>query len=79
MCFFFLIFKLIIDRFISPCLCKGSLRYVHRQCLEYWLSQSKILHCELCMYNFQTESTLRYVYMNITYRNKFSYFEILTI
>ncbi|XP_037040836.1 E3 ubiquitin-protein ligase MARCHF2 isoform X1 [Bradysia coprophila] len=49
-----------IERFISPCDCKGSLYYVHKQCLERWLSRAGILHCELCMFRFRTKYTLRY-------------------
>ncbi|XP_053686935.1 E3 ubiquitin-protein ligase MARCHF3 [Sabethes cyaneus] len=45
---------------ISPCLCKGTLRYVHRECLEHWLSRSGLTYCELCLHRFQTYSTLRY-------------------
>ncbi|XP_021704095.1 E3 ubiquitin-protein ligase MARCH3-like [Aedes aegypti] len=48
------------SRLISPCLCKGSLRYVHRDCLEHWLSRSGLTHCELCLHRFQTYTTLRY-------------------
>ncbi|XP_001850021.2 E3 ubiquitin-protein ligase MARCHF3 [Culex quinquefasciatus] len=48
------------SRLISPCLCKGTLRYVHRECLEHWLSRSGLTHCELCLHRFQTYTTLRY-------------------
>ncbi|XP_058837136.1 E3 ubiquitin-protein ligase MARCHF3-like isoform X2 [Topomyia yanbarensis] len=48
------------SRLISPCLCKGTLRYVHRDCLEHWLSRSGLTHCELCLHRYQTYTALRY-------------------
>ncbi|XP_049297151.1 E3 ubiquitin-protein ligase MARCHF2-like [Anopheles funestus] len=45
---------------ISPCLCKGSMKYVHLECLELWLNRSGLTRCELCLHTFQTHETLRY-------------------
>ena len=37
---------------ISPCLCKGSMQYVHHQCLDQWRQLSRnpeaLTHCGLC-------------------------------
>ena len=37
---------------ISPCLCEGSIKYVHQSCLKKWLIKSKIRpelsRCEIC-------------------------------
>ncbi|CDW86661.1 ring finger membrane protein [Stylonychia lemnae] len=33
---------------ISPCLCKGSLKFVHEECLIHWLQASHRKKCELC-------------------------------
>lgn len=51
---------------ISPCLCDGSVRYVHRGCLERWaVAQSGFLsantsvgeaQCELCGFHYHYES-----------------------
>lgn len=49
-----------LDHLISPCHCKGTLAYVHRDCVERWLTRAGIMHCELCRYHFRTNSTLRY-------------------
>lgn len=49
-----------IYRFISPCLCKGTQRYVHLSCLEKWLSGSGLCHCEVCMHEYETDIELRY-------------------
>lgn len=45
---------------IKPCNCRGTLGYVHRSCLENWLSRSGLTQCELCLYVYKTKSTLRY-------------------
>eukprot|EP00931_Biecheleriopsis_adriatica_P047895 TRINITY_DN27647_c0_g1_i1.p1 TRINITY_DN27647_c0_g1~~TRINITY_DN27647_c0_g1_i1.p1 ORF type:complete len:336 (+),score=64.14 TRINITY_DN27647_c0_g1_i1:71-1078(+) len=54
-----------LDPLLSPCLCKGSVRWVHRSCLQQWRSQagwpaSKACHCELCgflyVYELQPQS-----------------------
>lgn len=43
---------------ISPCDCKGSLKYVHVRCLEIWLKSrlgaQHSLKCELCRFEFET-------------------------
>ncbi|XP_037950577.1 E3 ubiquitin-protein ligase MARCHF8-like isoform X2 [Teleopsis dalmanni] len=48
------------DKLVSPCLCKGSLTYVHIYCLERWISTSRSTTCELCQFVYNTEQTLRY-------------------
>ncbi|XP_076879160.1 E3 ubiquitin-protein ligase MARCHF3 [Brachyhypopomus gauderio] len=40
---------------LSPCQCAGSLRTVHRACLERWLSASHASRCELCHFEFALE------------------------
>ncbi|CRL03524.1 CLUMA_CG016172, isoform A, partial [Clunio marinus] len=48
------------ERLLTPCMCKGTHAFVHQQCLEYWLSQSGLSHCELCLFHFATADHLRY-------------------
>lgn len=48
------------DNLIAPCNCKGTVATVHRQCLEHWLNESATTCCDLCAYQFATESQLRY-------------------
>jgi len=47
------------ETLISPCLCKGSMRYVHLSCLNQWrhtnLDNDKFSKCETCQYNYQLE------------------------
>ncbi|KAI9356559.1 hypothetical protein DFJ73DRAFT_823156 [Zopfochytrium polystomum] len=35
-----------------PCKCSGSMKFVHQDCLEEWLSHSRKRHCEICNYQF---------------------------
>ena len=43
-------------RLISPCVCKGSMKYIHVDCLEKWRHASRnrkhFFECELCKYNY---------------------------
>jgi hypothetical protein len=44
---------------ITPCRCKGTAQYVHRQCLNDWRKikkkryRSKAYHCEICLTPFR--------------------------
>ncbi|PIA14218.1 hypothetical protein COEREDRAFT_88887 [Coemansia reversa NRRL 1564] len=31
-----------------PCKCAGSIKYIHKQCLDEWLRHSKKLYCNIC-------------------------------
>lgn len=33
---------------ISPCLCNGTLKYVHKKCLENWIQTSGHFECNVC-------------------------------
>ncbi|XP_010447144.1 PREDICTED: probable E3 ubiquitin ligase SUD1 [Camelina sativa] len=35
-----------------PCICRGSIKFVHQDCLLQWLNHRKALHCEICKYPF---------------------------
>ncbi|XP_065571849.1 E3 ubiquitin-protein ligase MARCHF6-like [Artemia franciscana] len=35
-----------------PCLCTGSIKYIHQECLVQWLRYSKKEFCELCNHQF---------------------------
>lgn len=48
------------ENLISPCCCKGTIATVHEKCLERWLSQSGVGSCDLCKFEFDTETELRY-------------------
>jgi len=47
-------------RMIRPCLCSGSVSYVHTDCLNRWRSMSTAAYftCSICRYNYRIERTL---------------------
>lgn len=40
---------------ISPCKCKGSMKYIHRNCLNNWRNTNNIAfyECDICKYKYQ--------------------------
>jgi E3 ubiquitin-protein ligase MARCH1/8 len=44
---------------IAPCICAGSLRYVHQACLQRWIKSSAIQCCELCKFKFIMQSQIK--------------------
>ncbi|KAI5705614.1 E3 ubiquitin-protein ligase MARCH3-like [Diaphorina citri] len=40
---------------LSICQCKGSIAYVHIECIERWLQECGVDKCDLCKYQFTTE------------------------
>ncbi|KAI0407082.1 hypothetical protein F4802DRAFT_555613 [Xylaria palmicola] len=44
-------------RLISPCLCKGSIKYIHEGCLMYWIqgNPSRRFQCDICKYQYRVE------------------------
>ena len=46
-------------QFLSPCKCKGSLEYVHFQCLTIWLSTTNRNSCEICHYKYKLEFEMK--------------------
>ena len=35
------------DPLLQPCKCSGSVRFVHKQCNQQWMSSSKRAYCEV--------------------------------
>ncbi|VVC37801.1 Zinc finger, RING-CH-type,Zinc finger, RING/FYVE/PHD-type [Cinara cedri] len=35
-----------------PCICTGSIKYIHQECLVQWMHYSRKEYCELCSYQF---------------------------
>lgn len=64
---------------ISPCRCKGSMKYVHSTCLEQWRQTStnrrSYFQCDQCLYKYNFQS--RYLLTNIL-QNKLT-LHIITI
>ncbi|XP_072772560.1 uncharacterized protein [Nerophis lumbriciformis] len=44
---------------IMPCLCTGSLSFVHHACLYQWIKSSDTRCCELCKYHFIMDTKLK--------------------
>ena len=42
---------------IAPCNCKGSMQYVHMNCLLQWLEQSHTTTCPHCHHTYETKTT----------------------
>ena len=40
-----------------PCICTGSIKFIHQECLVQWLRYSKKEFCELCNYRFSFTHT----------------------
>eukprot|EP01084_Bolivina_argentea_P244139 409086_1 len=36
-----------------PCLCSGTIKYIHEQCLSEWLQHSGQNKCEVCHFEYQ--------------------------
>lgn len=49
-----------INKMISPCLCRGSNKYVHRECLNQWIRLSdnpnNIDNCPTCKFKYHIET-----------------------
>ncbi|XP_033103110.1 E3 ubiquitin-protein ligase MARCH8-like [Anneissia japonica] len=44
---------------IMPCICSGSLKFVHQHCLHQWIKGSNAKDCELCHYAYRMYSKLK--------------------
>lgn len=44
---------------ISPCVCSGTLKYVHQSCLQNWIRTSNNTNCELCKHPFELRSKFK--------------------
>lgn len=44
---------------ISPCLCLGTMQYLHQACLQRWIKSSGVKSCELCKFDFIMHSEIK--------------------
>ena len=44
---------------ISPCVCAGSLKYVHQACLQQWIKSADTKSCEVCKHDFQMTTHIK--------------------
>lgn len=52
---------------IRPCLCAGTMKYIHQSCLKSWiennLANNKLVaHCEICQFNYQMKIDTKYIF-----------------
>lgn len=50
---------------ISPCKCKGSIKWVHPECLEKWITISKKKNCGSCKYTYKMKKKSTYPKLEI--------------
>ena len=48
---------------ISPCLCDGSMKFVHESCLKKWMKFSGSIKCELCKFSYSITQKLKFFQM----------------
>lgn len=78
--------KLSPDILLSPCLCSGTVKWVHRGCLDRWRAENEgtplEYSCELChsKYAIETRSPglLSYIWTQLSPWEKFFYFTELS-
>lgn len=44
---------------ISPCLCLGTMQYLHQACLQRWIKSAGVKSCELCKFDFLMHSEIK--------------------
>lgn len=44
---------------ISPCLCLGTMKYLHQFCLQRWIKSAGVKSCELCKFEFIMHSEIK--------------------
>lgn len=44
---------------ISPCLCLGTMQYLHQACLQRWIKSAGVKSCELCKFEFIMHSEIK--------------------
>lgn len=51
------------DDYLSPCLCKGSMKYVHRTCLNQWRATNQnpraFTNCTECRFEYQLKRVIK--------------------
>lgn len=56
---------------INPCKCKGTIKWVHNDCLSKWLAISKQDSCKRCHYKFKYTPINNY--LNLFHKNSFQH------
>ena len=69
-------------KYISPCLCKGSSKYIHIECLNQWRNMNihnieKKNSCEICKYKFKFKNNVTINYLKYKIFNKYYLIRLL--
>lgn len=67
---------------ISPCKCKGTMKWVHSRCLEKWLKISNKKKCGSCKYTYKMKKKSEYPkfeFINSNKIKKYIAFSVLSI
>ena len=48
-----------LETLVNPCLCTGSMKYVHESCLLNWLKSSVKTKCELCLHEVPVKKLVK--------------------
>lgn len=46
------------NKFIAPCNCKGTIKYVHNDCFNLYLIKSNPKDCKVCKYVFNIKENI---------------------
>ena len=56
------------SKIISPCMCKGSMKYVHHTCLIKWIQSSSKYFCPVCKYNYEYTEKSKNIKIGLLYK-----------
>lgn len=56
-----------------PCKCRGSIKYIHQDCLQFWLDHSKKDTCDIC----NTKFNFKVIYSDDSISKKLSFWLLL--
>jgi len=58
--------NIVYNNFISPCICHGTMKYVHESCLKKWIpnhvKKTKKAECEICKTNYKIKFETKSIY-----------------
>lgn len=64
------------SKFINPCKCSGSIKWIHEFCLKKWIKISKKDCCTQCKYKYKSKDICKYP--KLKFLNKDIYIKIIT-
>ncbi|ONI19253.1 hypothetical protein PRUPE_3G267400 [Prunus persica] len=47
-----------MDKLEAPCLCNGTLKFAHRDCIQRWINERLSMICEICKQPYQPDYTM---------------------